>query len=205
MPDAKMDALLETVRRHRDEQCNVINEDAQAQARAIVARAHQDARTKVHGAIVEERRSREDAIEKQHARVETAKRHDRQDNENAFLDTVWQQLMANLHSRWEDESARRAWLNATVERALAHLHPGPWQIDHPMAWQSAELDSLIDQIIKFSGEAPSFVPVPDLEVGIRVTANGATIDGSLVGVIANRGEISAMLLAQLLRDAEDTS
>lgn len=204
-PDAKLDALLASVIRHRDEQCRAIDEDAEDQAQAIVMRAYQDARTKVHDVIFEERRSVKRAIDKQHARIETAKRQNLQDTERAFLDAGWQQLMTALRRRWNDDASRRDWVAGVVDLALAHLHPGSWRVEHPLNWPPAELEPFLEQILSFSGDAPRFESAPDLEVGIRITANGAMVDASLKGVTADREEISAMLLAQLFQDAKEQS
>jgi len=202
-PDAKLDALFATVARHSDEQCREIDRDAETQACDIVARAHRDARVKVHEAIVEERRNGARAIGQQRARIETAKRHNLQDKENAFLDAAWQQLTAALRTRWRDEAARRDWVGGVVELALSRLHPGAWKVEHPADWSPTELDPFMEKITSMSGAAPQFEAVPELELGIRIAVNSVTIDGGLAGVTADRNEVSAMLLAQLFQDAKD--
>ena len=203
--DDKVDAMLDMVKDHCAQQCRIIDDVAQAEAHDIIASAHKDARSKVHDVIVEERRIGQRAIDKQRAKIETAKRQNLQDRENAFLDVAWQQLNIDLGKRWLDDAGRKEWLSGIVDQALAHLHPGAWRIEHPHSWSPNELKSDLDRIKAFSGADPEFVSTPDFDIGVRIQANGVIVDATLSGVLADEKEIAAMLLAELFLDAEVTS
>lgn len=198
--DKNVETLVDIVTQHRDLQCRQIDDEAVAQAAEIIRSAHHDAREKVHEVIVEERHGVSRAIAKQRAQIETAKRQNFQDRENRFLDQVWDHLSTELNNRWADRQARQEWLGTAIERALSHLHPGPWTITHPPNWSTAEMDPYLDQIRTFSGAEPAFAPDEDLQVGVRIQANDVTADASPLGLLANRQEISAMLLAELFTE-----
>ena len=193
----KVDAMLDMVRRNCDEQCRTIDADAAEQARDIVASAHKEARAKVHDVIVEERRNGQRAIDKQRAKIETAKRQNFQDRENAFLDVIWQQLERELINRWQDDAARQDWLRGAVDQALGHLHPGGWRVEHPQNWLPDELTPYLDRIKAFSGDEVAFVAVKDFDVGVRIQANGVLVDATLSGVLAAQNAIAATMLAEI--------
>ena len=203
--NANVDAMLNLVKQNCEDQCRTIDVEAQQQARDIIASAHKEARGKVRDVIVEERRNGQRAIDKQRAKIETAKRQNFQDRENAFLDVIWQQLESELVRRWQDDNARQDWLNGAVDQALAHLHPGAWRIEHPQNWSAQELDPFAERIKKFSGSEVAFVASGDFDVGVRIQANGVIADSTLSGVLSDQKEIAAMLLAELFLDAEASS
>lgn len=200
-----VDAMLDLVRRNCEDQCRTIDAEAEQHAHEIITSAHTEARAKVHDVIVEERRNGLRAIDKQRAKIETAKRQNFQDQENAFLHVIWQQLNGELVNRWEDDDARQDWLRSAVDQALGHLHPGGWRVEHPQNWSPDELAPFLDRIKAFSGDDVAFVAVKDFDVGVRIQANGVIVDATLSGVLADQKEIAAMLLAELFLDAEATT
>lgn len=200
--DKNVQALLEIVTQHQDQQCCQIDADAATQAAEIIRSAHHDAREKVHEVIIEERQNALRALAKQRAQIETEKRQNLKDSENHFLDQVWDHLNTALNHRWTNPEARREWLSGTLEHALRHLQPGPWTITHPLDWSVAEIDAYLDQIRAFSGSEPTFTPDADLTAGVRIQANNVTADASPQGLLANRQDISAMLLAELFTEDE---
>ena len=203
--DEKVEAMLDMVKRNREEQCRIIDAEAEQQARDIIARAHKDARAKVHEVIVEERRNGLRAIDKQRAKIETAKRQNLQDQETAFLDQVWQQLERELIARWQDTTARQAWIGGAVDQAVAHLHPGTWRIEYPTNGSPDELKPFVERIKAFSGAEPELVAVMNFDTGVCIEANGVRVDATLAGVLADEKEIAALLLAELFADAEATT
>ncbi|HEY9081378.1 hypothetical protein [Magnetovibrio sp.] len=203
--DEKVEAMLDMVKRNREEQCRIIDAEAEQQARDIIARAHKDARAKVHEVIVEERRNGLRAIDKQRAKIETAKRQNLQDQENAFLEKVWQQLERELIARWQDATARQAWIDGAVDQAVAHLHPGAWRIEYPTNGSLDELKPCIERIKAFSGAEPKLIAVTNFDTGVCIEANGVRVDATLAGVLADEKEIAALLLAELFADAEATT
>lgn len=206
LPESEnVDAMLDLVRRNCEDQCRTIDAQAQQHARDIIASAHTEARAKVHEVIVEERRNGLRAIDKQRAKIETAKRQNFQDQENAFLHVIWRQLKDELVKRWQDDDARQDWLRSAVDQALGHLHPGGWRVEHPHNWSPDELAAHVDRIKAFSGDEVAFVAVQDFDVGVRIHANGVVVDATLSGVLADEKEIAAMLLAELFLDAEATT
>lgn len=198
--DNSVDALLAVVIQHRDQHCRQIDDEADVQARDIIKAAHREARKKVHEVIVDERRRGNNAINQQRAKIETAKRKSRQVLENNFLNIVLKLLETELDKRWDTPSARHDWVGATVERALNHLHPGPWSIEHPPGWSIRELDPFLEEIRTFSGAEPAFTASAELRAGLLIQANDAKVDASLAGLLVNRNEISAQLLAELFAE-----
>lgn len=193
----KLDVMLDKARRHGEEACRVIDAEAQGEARAIIARAHQDARARVHAAIVLERQNGKSGLEKVRARIETDKRQNLQAKEHAFLAEAWLRLDAAIKARWQNATHRATWIAATVMRATETLQPGTWAVQHPVGWNTAELGPHLDTVAAHGGAKPQFEASEDLDVGLRISVGGAVLDAGAEGILADRDHISALLLAEL--------
>lgn len=193
----KLDVMLDKARRHGEEACRAIDAEAQEEARAIVARAHKDARARVHGAIVLERQNGKSGLEKVRARIETDKRQNLQDKEHTFLAEAWLRLDTAIKARWHDPVHRAAWVAAAVTRATETLQPGTWAVQHPIGWDTAELDLHLDTIAGHGETKPQFEACENLALGLRISVGGAVLDAGAEGILADRDHISALLLAEL--------
>lgn len=196
-------ALLDTVHKRRDARCEEIRDAAEKEARATIARAHAEARKRVHLAIVEERRRSAREIDKVRARIETARRQRLQARGSEALAKGWTRLQDALVARWENSVTRARWIAAVVEQAAGQIEGEPWQIDHPPGWDPGELAAEGDKIAAVSGHWPLFAPVEKITAGLRISANAATVDGTMDGILADRRAIEAGLLGELFRAGGD--
>lgn len=192
-----MDALLELLQEHADQRCEQIRREAGEQARELVRNAYREARQHVHRGIEEERLHARRRIEAARAQLETRNRQHYRDAVSHTLKRAWNRLQRALTLRWKSSDGRRQWVGSLVERALASLPQAPWRIEHPSDWATDELGKWQSRIETRSGAQCVFAVDEDLSAGLRICAGGACLDGTLHGLLANREEIEAQLLAHL--------
>ena len=114
---------------------------------------------------------------------------------SSFLEQCWQTLQPGLQARWQQPEYRRQWLAKILATATAVLPAGDWLIEHPADFSTEEQQQLLEQAQKQAGAKPDISSAPDLTAGIRISADGATVDGSLRGLLSDRTELEALLLA----------
>jgi hypothetical protein len=190
-------ALLALVETDRAQRSATILGEARAQARALLAAAHRDARRKMRDAIVEERVRRDERVAAARANLQTRRRVAMQRRASALLAAAWTKLPRALEQRWHAHDTRRAWVGACVVTARKLLPPSGWRIAHPVAWPEAERDALAAELASALDEAPQFVADPGIRAGIRIAAKGNLIDSTLAGLVADRAEIGGALLGLL--------
>ncbi len=102
-----------------------------------------------------------------------------------------------LRDAWRDEALRAAGVDAVVASALAALPRTAWRIAHPQAWPAAERDAVAARLAQAHAPPPSFAEDVAIDAGMRISAGGNVIDGTLAGIVADRGAIGARLLGLL--------
>lgn len=198
--DAQVEALLQLVHNYHESRCRQIIEHAKAQAANIVKQAHHDARARMHTAIKEERMRAQEKIASTRAQLQTRRRQRHQQADMALLEKAWEMLHERLLTRWQDADSRRIWIRTLVQQALSVLPGKRWQIEHPSGWRPQEALALDNEITAHTeGESPTFVEARDITAGLRICAEGARLDGTLVGLLASRADIEAQLLAEFRR------
>ena len=70
-----------------------------------------------------------------------------------------------------------------------------WLIEHPDGWTEAEQARFRDELNDGSDRQLQFRRRDDLSAGLRIVTEGAVVDGSLQGLMADRPSIEALLLA----------
>ena len=71
-----------------------------------------------------------------------------------------------------------------------------WLVEHPQDWTSDEQKQLRTQVNDKYTSQLKFIKVSEMTAGIRIKTDGATIDGSLQGLMADRTGIESIFLAQ---------
>ncbi len=199
--ESKTAALLALVEADRAGKCSAIIAAARAEADAVVAQAHAAARTRMRTAFAEERERVAARIAAALANLETRRRIARQQRAAALLAAAWERLPAALSARWHDARGRRGWADSVVAGAQRALPHSRWQITHAPGWPVAERDTLAEELRATLGAAVSFIEDPRVGCGLRIAADHNVVDGTQEGLLADRAEIGAQLLA-LLGDAE---
>ena len=192
---AQLQHLLEVVDRRRDEHCEDLTNEAEAQARQIVRKAFHAALVDAHEDLAELR----EQIRKQRAyadaQLHTRQRQQRQQIEQKMITAGWQQMHDALQQLWDDEQTRKRWVNDLVLKASGTLIDAHWSIEHPSDWPGQECLDLKARLSNDYECFPTFEPQAAITAGLRISAGGACVDGSSSGLLQGRNRIEAMLLA----------
>jgi len=193
--EARTQALLDLVEQDRVAQRDSIIGQAQAQAATLLAQARADARMRVRDAFTEERQHAQARIAAARATLQTQRRLHAQRQAAAWLARAWQQLPEALHARWHDDAARRLWVAAAIAQAERVLPSGRWRVVHGGHWPEAERQALAEHLQRDSGTPLAFEVDASIDAGLRVVSGGNRLDATLAGLLADRDEIGARLLA----------
>ena len=195
--ESRTQRLLDLVETDRQRRCAAILADARTRARTIVAAAHAEARARIRTAFEEERQRREASLAAARARLMTHQRAREQRHAGVLLTAGWQKMTAALCERWRDRRGREAWVASVIAEAGKSLPRGAWRIVHAPGWPEAERDALAAALTATSGAPPQFVVSESARAGLRVSAEGNVLDGTLDGLTADRADIGARLLGAL--------
>ncbi|PKM45877.1 MAG: hypothetical protein CVV05_06380 [Gammaproteobacteria bacterium HGW-Gammaproteobacteria-1] len=197
--DAQVETLLELVERHRSERCTQLLEQAQERRHTLLAQTYGEARTRMHEAIVTERRRGNEKLDATRAQLQTRARQQQHRTALLLLQQGWELLGQSVLQRWKTAAQRRLWVCNLLHQALQRLPRCAWVIEHPPGWDSAECSEQLEVIRRHCGVEPQLRTDDQLHAGLRVCADGACLDGTLEGLLADRDAIEAQLLAQLHR------
>jgi vacuolar-type H+-ATPase subunit H len=195
--DTPREALIELIAATRDARSAEIIDEARQQARARIRNAFHEARQRVGRALDEERVRARGLLAVNEARLETHNRQRYQDVVQHMLARARHRLGAALLARWQDPRQRRQWLEHLLGQALARLPKAHWEIEHPAGWDSAEIAAWLERIGEHSGARPALKSTARIAAGLRIQAGGASLDGTLDGLLADERAVQAKLLAQL--------
>ena len=190
-------ALLALVEADRARKCDAIDAEARSRADAIVRDAHVAGRARMRTAFAEERDRMEARIAAARANLETRRRAAANSFAAAQIAAGADRLPAALDARWIDASARRPWVDDAVRQARALLPRGAWRIVHAPGWPQDERDALAADLARTPGTPPTFVEDATVGAGLKLAAGGNVVDGTRAGLVADRAEIGALLLATL--------
>jgi len=190
-------ALLELIEADRARQCAQIIGEASSRAAAVRAQAYADARARVRQAFSEQRLLRRERIAAAQARLATHRRLHRQQRTAALLRLAWEQLPGELLALWRQPAARAAWVGQVLASARARMPRGHWRIVHAPDWPEEERLALAQALVAESDAAPLFEADAAIGAGLKITADGNVIDGTLAGLLSDRAEFESRLLRQL--------
>lgn len=190
-------ALLDLVEDDRSAQCEGILGDARTRAAALVAQAHADARIRLREAFAEERQRAHERVAAARATLQTRRRLHEQQRATAMLALCWEQLPAALQRRWHESASRQRWVDAIVTAARDALPRASWRIAHSLDWPVAEQQPLRAQLTADLDAAPTLVADAGIVAGLKITAGGNVVDGTLAGLVDDRIEVGGELLRQL--------
>ncbi len=195
--ETQMSALLERVESHRQERCQALAEQAANQAQALRRSAWRAARAAMAQAVASERQRLTRAREVAAAQQESLLRVREQGEIRILLDSAWARIPEALTARWQERKARRAWIDSLLELAFERLPNHPWQVEHPVYWEPAELSHQWERMVRHCGTEPQFHIDTALQAGLRIRVAGACLDGSTAGLLADRAWVEGLLLAEL--------
>lgn len=193
--DAQVQRLLDIVQAYQQEQCDALLSQAQQEAHGIVRQAYQLARRNIHEDIQLTRQHIRDTMAAARAKQHTLMMQQSHTAASSFLEQCWQALQPSLCARWQQPDCRRQWVAKLLATAKAVLPAGDWRIEHPADFSAEEQQQLVEQAQALAGVKPDVSSAPDLTAGIRISADGASVDGSLHGLLSDRTALEALLLA----------
>jgi hypothetical protein len=172
---------------------------ARSDAEAIVRSAHVEARAAMRRAFEDERRLERQRVGAAEANLETRRRLALQRRNAALVAAAWPLLPAAFVARWRDPRTRQLWVDDAADHACAALPKAAWAVAHPVDWPAAERERLASRIASHCGKEPLFVPDATVQAGLRITADGTSVDATIAALLADRNEIAGQLLHRFAR------
>lgn len=197
--DAQLQELLDIVRRRQEEECAKLKADAQTQARTIIRQAYRDARDRLHQDILTTREDARQQLNKAEAQYQTKLRLIRQELDQNLLASAWLALNEALIKRWQQPHNRIVWVEDLIRQASKTLLSEDWLIECPMDWSETDCVNLKQRLIDERGDQLVFETRPSIFAGLRITAGGACVDGTIEGLLRRRVHIEELLLASINR------
>lgn len=198
--DGRADALIEIVEEDRRDRCARIEEQSRAKVQELLRAARREARNRTRTALSDEIERNRRRIEAARAELTTKERQLEQTLASDLLERAWRELEQELLSRWREPVARDKWLQATFQHACGALPPGAWTVEHPQGLESAELDRVVGLARAAGAESVTLCARAELGDGVRVVADGATLDATSGGLLAEARGVEGRLLLELTRD-----
>jgi hypothetical protein len=199
--ESRTQDLLDLVDTDRERRVDEILREARTRAAETLAAAHAEARSRIRIAFDEERRRLEAHVAAAQARLMTHRRMREQRRAGEFLAAGWQRLPAILCERWHEARCRQRWVASVIAEARKALPNDGWRIVHAPDWPDGEREALTAALTALVRTTPQFAASDATRAGLRVSAGGNVIDGTLDGLLADRAEIGAMLLGALENEA----
>lgn len=194
--DAQVQRLLDIVQEYQTQQCDELLFRAQDESRQIVRQAYHEARQRLHQDIQHSRNRMQQELFAMRAKQHTMMMQQRHQAERRFLNQSWELLAEKLLSRWAEEKQRSAWIKKIILAAHKVIPGRKWQVEFPDQMSKQAQQAVREQITESYSPQASFVAVSSIQAGLRISADGAVVDGSLQGLMTNRGRIESLFLAQ---------
>jgi hypothetical protein len=194
--EAQVQQLLQVVARHRDARCRELFAQARRDAEQVIRQAHAEARSRMHQSIQGIRETRRQRLVASEAQRQTHRRCHRQEADQRLLAAAWPPLRKALAARWSHEPVRQQWIDLLIRQACTLLLSPDWEIEHPRDWPEQERAALQERLARLLGRPPEFVAREGIGAGLRISANGTCIDGTLAGLLRDQVRIESRLLAR---------
>jgi hypothetical protein len=195
-------ALLKLVADQRDEACRRALAEAEQKARETLRQTHRKERAHLHRRVLDERARIQARIQAVEAERVTRERREQARASARVLEEAWPLLQLGLRQRWQDAEGRRAWVARCVREAVGSLPAGAWTLRHAPGWSSAEQQAVREALGRLLGVEPQCRGDADVEAGLIIESGGASLDGSLQGLLADRQRLEARLLALLAGESQ---
>ena len=196
------DALMQLLDQSRDAQCQEARERAGLQAAEVRRAARKQARERVSRAAHEERERLDREVRRVEAELETEQRKRARRRDMELIAAGRDMLREALAARWGNRAGRAAWAEIGVLEAAEVLLGRDWTLEHPADWADEERDAALALARERCGAQVTAKAVAPLDAGLRIRSEGALVDLSIPGLLANVRTIEGELLAEFNRAAE---
>lgn len=194
---ASLQALLDLVDGDRERQCAQVLGEARARATALRSQARAEARTRLRQTFEAQRHALQAQVAAAQARLATQQRLHAQQRTSLLLGLAQRQLAAALHARWVQATARATWVAHVLDVAHARLPAQGWRVMHAGDWPADEAAAVAAALAQRGHGDAAFEADAGMAAGLKVSAGGNVVDGSLHGLLAEADEIDAALLRHL--------
>ncbi len=195
MTGSEVETFLRIVERDRAARCDAILHDASDRAAELLREARREARRRVSTAVADDRVRSKKRVEAARAELMTRERELGRDVASKLLARGSDALHQALLARWREAESRARWISALVADAERLLPHGAWRIQHPSGF--AEVELLTRVASETSGAAPVLEADADITAGLCIHIAGARLDGTVAGLLADRGKVEGRLLMEL--------
>ncbi len=192
--------FLDLVERDCQVRCAQLHSDAQRSAAELRKAARREARVHVARAAAEARASMQQRVHHVRAELAAEERATSHEIARTLLSRAWESIASELARRWESPEQRKQWVRRLIEDAARVLPKGQWLVEHPQLGPE-ELKEIAAETARASGAPPRLVCSEALVAGLRVSASGALVDGSVTGLLAMKTSVQGRLLLELRRRA----
>ncbi|MDE2148459.1 MAG: hypothetical protein KGJ55_01245 [Gammaproteobacteria bacterium] len=196
--------LLTHIREEVARECAEIENRTEAQIRDILRDARRQARQRVVRALAAQRAELDSRCASERAAVETRLRRRHQQLSRQALDQGWGLLHAELIRRWQSAPERQEWAQAALRSAQSRLVARCWRVhcppDWPIAQRQAASAAIGTEAVKLQWQDD-----PAMACGLRIAADGACVDATPAGLLAQRDRIEGRLLAAIEAAAQAPS
>lgn len=195
-------ALLKLVDHYREQECRRILEAARSEASELLRQAYRRERAHLHERVMAQRSRAQSRVQAARAERATRERSLGERTNHDLLDAAWPRLRAQLLACWRDANCRLRWVTGYLRQAVGVLPHGQWTIRHAVEWNASERRDLSAELEQRIGQVPRFQSDGSVEAGVVIECTGAVLDASLSGVMRDRAQLEARLLALLREGAE---
>jgi len=203
LADRQAQALIDAIdKRRQDERERILNE-AREEARSITKRAYRHARERFHDAAEDLRRDRAKRMDQAKAQRDTEQRQRHQSALADIVETAWPKLSETLTERWQSPEHRETWAKDALASAAYRLKPEGWRVLYPAQTTSDFADDLKSWLDGKGVDDAETEACEDIEAGLRIEADGATLDASGPALLAQAGRVQAALIAEIERLAAE--
>jgi len=197
IPTLQYEALAREVERQFDAECGAVIAAAEREASTIVAQARAAARRRVHQAIIELRQEGASRLATAAAQRDTERRVRIQRQAAQVVRDAEPLLEVALNTRWRAAESRKQWAEAIARLCVLRLRPGSWRVVHPASWSAPEQREFASLIGARNDGELDFTVDDAVKAGLRIEADGAVLDATPPGLLADRRFVAAQILDEI--------
>jgi hypothetical protein len=190
--DHQVQRLRDALRRQQEARCREIVANAERQSKQALRDTQQKLFERRRQALRVERQHRAHELLTAKSRIETQERRRAFARHEKVLQMAWPQLLATLEKRWADAEQRHAWCAMVVSEASGALMGTDWVVEHAGDLAKQDRDAITRHLQCASA---IFVACDDITSGLRIRAGTACVDGTAEGLLGDRHDVEALLLA----------
>ncbi len=186
-----------------EKRCAEISAECDKQVQELLRTAHHDARLRVRSHFESDRTASRQRLAALEAAQERHKREKQQQEQVKLVKEVIEGLKKELTARWNNGEQRRNWVETIWQLAYQRLIRACWTIRHPQDWSLDEIAGLEQKVKEFTGISPVFVASADIQAGLLIDAEGATLNCTLNGLLSSRYRLESEIIAALEQDSNN--